>query len=148
MLIQYPPLCCPAPAFFNSQVPLLALCGFPFLFQYFRRSSETDGWIDFNPISQLPHTVHISHCIHEHIQATGCLVFCFLISSSPNQSFPIYVRCSIKSNSLAPLKYISQKWIFEAEESGVHVLFRNTLFPDAYFDDFEQILFAGMLGTV
>lgn len=38
--------------------------------------------------------------------------------------------------------------MFEAEEGGTHVLFGNVLFPNAYFDDFEQILFAGMPGTL
>lgn len=38
--------------------------------------------------------------------------------------------------------------MFEAEEGGAHVLFGNALFPGAYFDDFEQILFAGVPGTV
>lgn len=38
--------------------------------------------------------------------------------------------------------------VFEAEEGGAHVLFGNALFPGAYFDDFEQILFAGVPGTV
>lgn len=38
--------------------------------------------------------------------------------------------------------------LFEAAEGGARVLFGNVLFTNAYFDDFEQILFAGMPGTV
>lgn len=73
---------------FSSQVPLLALCSFPFLFQCSRQCSETDGWLDFNPTSQLTHSPHLA--LHSWAHTSNrVLGVCFLISSSPNQSFPI-----------------------------------------------------------